>query len=111
MPSSTRRNKEHTLLFSDPARLKRTIRKGKRTASIDNNTCSSTDARLPPSTETTLSCMPSSTRRNKEHTLLFSDPARLKRTIRKGKRTASIDNNTCSSTDARLPPSTETTLS
>ncbi|WZY93433.1 hypothetical protein YC2023_065762 [Brassica napus] len=55
-------------------------------------------------------CMPSTTRRNKEQTLLFSDPARLERSICKEKRTASIDNNIRTSTDTRLPPSTETTL-
>nr|VDD44771.1 unnamed protein product [Brassica oleracea] len=54
MPSSTRSNKEHTLLFSDPALLERTIRKDKCTTLIDNSTCSSTDTRLPPSNETTL---------------------------------------------------------
>ncbi|KAF3582782.1 hypothetical protein DY000_02033223 [Brassica cretica] len=54
MPSSTRSNKEHTLLFSDPTLLERTIRKSKRNASIDNITCSSNDTRLPPSTETIL---------------------------------------------------------
>ncbi|KAF3606266.1 hypothetical protein DY000_02047873 [Brassica cretica] len=57
-------------------------------------------------------CMPSSTRSNKEQTLLFSDPAHLERSIRKKKKicTASIDNNTRSLTDTNLPPSTETTL-
>ncbi|KAF3604125.1 hypothetical protein F2Q69_00035457 [Brassica cretica] len=54
MPSNTRSNKEQTLIFSDPALLERTIRKGKRNTSIDNNTCSSNDIRLPSSTETTL---------------------------------------------------------
>ena len=54
MPNSTRSNKEHTLLFSDPALLERTIRKGKRISSIDNNTGSSTDIHLQLSTETTL---------------------------------------------------------
>ncbi|KAF3567349.1 hypothetical protein DY000_02015881 [Brassica cretica] len=55
MPSSTRSNKEQTLLFSDHACLERSIRKKKKcTASINNNTRSSTDTRLPPSTETTL---------------------------------------------------------
>ncbi|KAG5397304.1 hypothetical protein IGI04_019118 [Brassica rapa subsp. trilocularis] len=55
-------------------------------------------------------CMPNTTRRNKEQTLLFSDPACLERSICKEKRTASIDNNIRTSTDTRLPPSTETTL-
>ncbi|KAF2589015.1 hypothetical protein F2Q70_00038622 [Brassica cretica] len=54
MSSSTRSNKEQTLLFSDPARLEHSIRKENRTASIENNTCSSTDTRPPPSTKTTL---------------------------------------------------------
>ncbi|KAF2549997.1 hypothetical protein F2Q68_00035412 [Brassica cretica] len=49
-------------------------------------------------------CMSSSTRSNKEQTLLFSDPARLERSIHKEKRTASIDNNISLSTDTRLPP-------
>ena len=43
MPSSTRSNKEKSLLFSDPALLERTIRKEKRTASIGNNLSSMTD--------------------------------------------------------------------
>ncbi|KAF3555084.1 hypothetical protein F2Q69_00013723 [Brassica cretica] len=55
MPSSTRSNKEQTLLFSDPALLEPILRKGKRNASADNNTCPSTDTCLPQSTETTLS--------------------------------------------------------
>ncbi|KAF3556181.1 hypothetical protein F2Q69_00013120 [Brassica cretica] len=63
MPSSTRSNKETQLLFSsDPASLERSIRKGIRSSSIDNNTCSSLDfrqspsnnTRFPPSTEDTL---------------------------------------------------------
>ncbi|KAF3558573.1 hypothetical protein F2Q69_00012734 [Brassica cretica] len=54
MPSSTRSNKEHTLLFSDPALIERCILKSKRTSSIDNNICPSTDTRLSPSIETTL---------------------------------------------------------
>ncbi|XP_048605514.1 glutathione reductase, chloroplastic/mitochondrial-like [Brassica napus] len=52
-------------------------------------------------------CMPSSTRSNKEKKLLFSDPARLERSIRKEIRTASIDINACSLTDTRIPASTE----
>nr|VDC94344.1 unnamed protein product [Brassica oleracea] len=47
MPSSTRSNKEKQLLFSDPARLERSIRKEVRTASIDINACSLTDTRIP----------------------------------------------------------------
>ncbi|WZZ44733.1 hypothetical protein YC2023_040992 [Brassica napus] len=43
MHSSTISNKEKSLLFSDPTLLERTIRKEKRTASIDNNIHSSTD--------------------------------------------------------------------
>ncbi|KAF2612169.1 hypothetical protein F2Q70_00012090 [Brassica cretica] len=42
--------------------------------------------------------------------MLFSDPSRLKRSIRKEKRIASINNNTRPSTDTCLPPSTETTF-
>ncbi|KAF2534329.1 hypothetical protein F2Q70_00031135 [Brassica cretica] len=53
MPSSTRSNKETQLLFSsDPTSLERPIRKGIRSSSIDNNTCSSLDFRQPPSTQT-----------------------------------------------------------
>ncbi|KAL0796194.1 hypothetical protein Bca101_067571 [Brassica carinata] len=53
MPSSTRSNKETQLLFSkDPASLERSIRKEKRSTSIDFNTSSSTDTRTPTSTET-----------------------------------------------------------
>ncbi|KAF3611219.1 hypothetical protein DY000_02048618 [Brassica cretica] len=54
MSCSTRSNKQQTLLFSDPARLKCSIHKEKCTTSIDNNTRFSTDTRLPPSTETSL---------------------------------------------------------
>ncbi|KAF2589585.1 hypothetical protein F2Q70_00038358 [Brassica cretica] len=53
MPSSTRSNKEKSLLFSDPALLKHTIRKEKRSASIDNNIRSSTDTSQQTSTDTT----------------------------------------------------------
>ncbi|KAF2580928.1 hypothetical protein F2Q68_00004574 [Brassica cretica] len=53
MPSSTRSNKENQLLFSsDPASLERSIRKGRHSSSIDNNTSSSLDFRQPPSTQT-----------------------------------------------------------
>ncbi|KAF3588343.1 hypothetical protein F2Q69_00029390 [Brassica cretica] len=53
MPSSTRSNKENQLRFSsDPASLERSIRKGRRSSSIDNNTRSSLDSRQPPSTQT-----------------------------------------------------------
>ncbi|KAF3503026.1 hypothetical protein F2Q69_00043041 [Brassica cretica] len=54
MPSSTRINKEQTLLFLNHVLLERTIHKGKRNASIDNNTCPSSETCLPLSTETTL---------------------------------------------------------
>ncbi|KAF2619072.1 hypothetical protein F2Q68_00038887 [Brassica cretica] len=52
MPSSTRSNKEKSLLFSDLALLERTIRKEKRTTSIDNNISSSTDTSQQTSTDT-----------------------------------------------------------
>ncbi|KAF3594010.1 hypothetical protein DY000_02020045 [Brassica cretica] len=53
MPNSTRSNKETQLLFSsDHASLERSIRKGIRSSSIDNNTSSSLDSRQPPSTQT-----------------------------------------------------------
>ncbi|KAF3597817.1 hypothetical protein DY000_02020905 [Brassica cretica] len=56
MPSSTRSNKENQLIFSsDPASLERSIRKGIRSSSIDNNTSSSLDSRQPPSTQTPVS--------------------------------------------------------
>ncbi|KAF3506260.1 hypothetical protein F2Q69_00006542 [Brassica cretica] len=56
MPSSTRSNKETQLLFSsDPAGLKRSIRKGRHSSSIDNNNSSSLDSRQPPSTHTPVS--------------------------------------------------------
>ncbi|KAF3561322.1 hypothetical protein DY000_02014703 [Brassica cretica] len=56
MPISTRSNKEIQLLFSsDPASLERSIRKGRRSSSIDNNTGSSLDSRQPPSTQTPVS--------------------------------------------------------
>ncbi|KAF3605741.1 hypothetical protein DY000_02047029 [Brassica cretica] len=56
MPSSTRSNKETQLLFSsNPASLERSIRKGIRSSSIDNNTCSSLNFRQPPSTQTPVS--------------------------------------------------------
>ena len=52
MPSSTRSNKEKSLLFSDPTLLERTIRKEKRTTSIENNISSSTDTSHQTSTDT-----------------------------------------------------------
>ncbi|KAF2570816.1 hypothetical protein F2Q70_00004312 [Brassica cretica] len=66
MPSSTRSNKKIQLLFSsDPASLERSISKGRRSSSIDNNTSSSLDSRQPPSTQTPVSStdtrLPSST--------------------------------------------------
>ena len=53
MPSSTKNNKEKSLLFSDLALLERTIQKEKRTASIDNNFSSSTDTSQKTSTDPT----------------------------------------------------------
>ncbi|KAF2618214.1 hypothetical protein F2Q68_00039348 [Brassica cretica] len=56
MPSSTRSNKETQLLFSShPASLERSIGKGIRSSSIDNNTCLSLDFHQPPSTQTPVS--------------------------------------------------------
>ncbi|KAF3511063.1 hypothetical protein F2Q69_00006507 [Brassica cretica] len=56
MPNSTRSNKENQLLFSsDPASLERSIRKGIRSSSIDNNTSLSLDSRPPQSTQTPVS--------------------------------------------------------
>ncbi|KAF3545815.1 hypothetical protein DY000_02007555 [Brassica cretica] len=53
---STRSNKKIQLLFSsDPASLERSIRKGRHSPSIDNNTSSSLDSRQPPSTQTPVS--------------------------------------------------------
>ncbi|KAF3586192.1 hypothetical protein F2Q69_00027860 [Brassica cretica] len=57
-------------------------------------------------------CMPISTRSNKEIQLLFSsDSAILERSIHKGRRSPSIDNNTSSSLDSRQPLSTQTPVS
>ncbi|KAF3555420.1 hypothetical protein F2Q69_00013576 [Brassica cretica] len=53
-------------------------------------------------------CIPSSTRSNKENSLIFSDPALLEHTIRKEKRSTSIDTNICSSTDTSQKKSTDT---
>ncbi|KAF3513424.1 hypothetical protein F2Q69_00006900 [Brassica cretica] len=56
IPSSTRSNKETQLLFSpDLGSLEKLIRKEARSSSIDNNTCSSLDFVLPPSTQTLVS--------------------------------------------------------
>ncbi|KAL0713248.1 hypothetical protein Bca4012_020226 [Brassica carinata] len=53
MPCSTINNKENQLLFSeDPANLDRSICKDKRSASIEITTSSSTDTRIPTSTDT-----------------------------------------------------------
>ena len=52
MPSSTRSNKEKSLLFSDTSLLEHTIRKEKRYTSIDNNISSSTDTCQQMSTDT-----------------------------------------------------------
>ncbi|KAG5388383.1 hypothetical protein IGI04_029924, partial [Brassica rapa subsp. trilocularis] len=56
MPNNTRINKKNQLLFSsDPASLERSIRKGIRSSSINNNTSSLLDFRQPPSTQTLVS--------------------------------------------------------
>ncbi|KAF2558369.1 hypothetical protein F2Q68_00015608 [Brassica cretica] len=73
MPSSTRSNKETQLLFSsDPASLERSIRKGIRSSSIDNNTCSSFDFRQPLSTQTPVSSTDTRSPPSTEDTLLPS---------------------------------------
>ncbi|KAF3486118.1 hypothetical protein F2Q69_00052667 [Brassica cretica] len=74
MPSSTRSNKEIQLLFSsDPTSLESSIRKGRHSSSIDNNTSSSLDSHQPPSSQTPVSstdtCLPPST----EYTLPSTD--------------------------------------
>ncbi|KAF2560022.1 hypothetical protein F2Q68_00015431 [Brassica cretica] len=54
-------------------------------------------------------CMPSGTESNKEKYLLFSDdPAHLERTIRRGRRSTSLDATTLSSIDTHNQPSTDT---
>ncbi|KAG5384194.1 hypothetical protein IGI04_035664 [Brassica rapa subsp. trilocularis] len=54
-------------------------------------------------------CMPSGTRSNKEKDLLFSDdPAHLKRTIRRGQRSTSLDATTLLSIDTHNQQSTDT---
>ena len=78
MPNSPRSNKETQLQFSsDPASLERSIRKGRRSSSIDNNKSLSLNSRQPPST----------------HTLV-----------------SSTDTRSPPSTDTRSPPSTEDTF-
>ncbi|KAF3594884.1 hypothetical protein DY000_02023992 [Brassica cretica] len=73
MPSSSKSNKENQLLFSsDPASLERSIRKGIRSPSIDNNTCSSLDFRQPPSTQTPVSSTDTRSSPSTEDTLLPS---------------------------------------
>ncbi|KAF3566426.1 hypothetical protein DY000_02015473 [Brassica cretica] len=60
MSSCTRSNKETQLLcLSDPASLERSIHKGIRSSSIDNNPCSSHDSRQPPVSSTDTSSPPS----------------------------------------------------
>ncbi|KAF2561265.1 hypothetical protein F2Q70_00017044 [Brassica cretica] len=74
MPSSTRSNKETQLLFSsDPASLERSICKGIRSSSIDNNTCSSLDFRQPPSKQTPVSSTDTRFQLSTEDTLLSTD--------------------------------------
>ncbi|KAF3507504.1 hypothetical protein F2Q69_00007155 [Brassica cretica] len=74
MHSSTRSNKETQLLFSsDPASLECSIRKGIRSSSIDNNTCSSLDFRKPPSTQTPVSSTDTRSPPSTEDTLPSTD--------------------------------------
>ncbi|KAF2531880.1 hypothetical protein F2Q70_00031795 [Brassica cretica] len=74
MPNSTRSNKENQLLFSsDPASLERSIRKGRRSSSIDNNTSSSLDSRQPPSTQTPISSTDTRSPPSTEDTLPSTD--------------------------------------
>ncbi|KAF3592718.1 hypothetical protein DY000_02020913 [Brassica cretica] len=57
-------------------------------------------------------CIPSSTRSNKDKHLLFSeDPAHLERSIRKDQRSTSINASAFTSTNSRTQPSTDTRLS
>ncbi|KAF3574790.1 hypothetical protein F2Q69_00060293 [Brassica cretica] len=74
MPSSTRSNKETQLLFStDPTSLERSICKGRRSSSTDNNTSSSIDSRQPPSTPTPISSTNTPFPPSTEDTLLSTD--------------------------------------
>ncbi|KAF3551717.1 hypothetical protein DY000_02007239 [Brassica cretica] len=74
MPNSTRSNKENQLLFSsDPASLERSIRKGIRSSSIDNNTSLSLDSRPPQSTQTPVSSTDTRSPPSPEDTLPSTD--------------------------------------
>ncbi|KAF3525903.1 hypothetical protein F2Q69_00047421 [Brassica cretica] len=74
MPSSTRSNKENQQLFSsDLASLERSIRKGIRSSSIDNNTSSSFDSHQPPSTHTPVSSTDTRSPPSTEDTLPSTD--------------------------------------
>ncbi|KAF3595588.1 hypothetical protein DY000_02025123 [Brassica cretica] len=74
MPNSTRSNKETQLLFSsDPASLKRSIRKGRRSSSIDINASSSINTRQPPSTHTPILSTDTRSPPSTEATLLLTD--------------------------------------
>ncbi|KAF3607290.1 hypothetical protein DY000_02048231 [Brassica cretica] len=53
MPISTRSSKDELLFFSDPARLERSIRKEKRTSSIDTTSTTSIDTTFTTSIDTT----------------------------------------------------------
>ncbi|KAF2575650.1 hypothetical protein F2Q70_00003648 [Brassica cretica] len=74
MPSNTRSNKKNQLLFSsDPASMERSIRKGIRSSSIDNNTSLSLDFRQPPSTQTPVSSTDTRSPPSTEDTLSLTD--------------------------------------
>ncbi|KAL0702566.1 hypothetical protein Bca4012_058688 [Brassica carinata] len=73
MPISTRSSKEELFFVSDPTRLERSIRKERRSPSIDNNTSSSIDTRQPQSTETPSSSTDTRPPSSTEATLLSTD--------------------------------------
>ncbi|KAF3593854.1 hypothetical protein DY000_02021295 [Brassica cretica] len=78
MPSSTRSNKEIQLFSSDPTSLESSIRKRRRSSSIDNNTSSSLDSHQPPSTQTPVLSIDSRLPPSTEDTLLSTDIFPLK---------------------------------
>ncbi|KAF3534736.1 hypothetical protein DY000_02042907 [Brassica cretica] len=73
IPISTRSSKEELLYVSDPTRLERSIRKERRSPSIDNNTSSSIDTRQPQSTVTSSSSADTRPPPSTEATLLSTD--------------------------------------
>ncbi|KAF3507649.1 hypothetical protein F2Q69_00006829 [Brassica cretica] len=61
------------LCYGDPASLERSIRKGRHSPSIDNNTSSSLDSRQPPSTQTPVSSTDTPSPLSTEETLPSTD--------------------------------------